>query len=294
MAKLKAELLLNSRSRRSRELKAVLLKALDGHGIEITTLNEVSRTESMDQLLAGILQRKPGLLIAGGGDGTISDVVDRIVGSDISLGIIPLGTTNNFARSLNIPLEIDGAVRVIKEHAARPVDLGMIHDDYYTNVAGIGLSALVAHHVTDKAKRRWGRFAYTMVGIRELIRHKPFMVVIEDKDRELQLNFETHQVIIANGRYHAGKKIAIGAKVDNKELIIFSLGGRSKLSFVWSMLDFYLGQRKNVSHATYLIARNVRLRTSSPQMVELDGEVKFETPVTAKVASDAIRIRYKS
>jgi diacylglycerol kinase family enzyme len=160
------------------------------------------------------------------------------------------------------------------------------------NVAGVGISAQIAKTVTNEQKKRFGRFAYAINGIRQLFVHKPFMATIEDKDNELQLHIETHQLIIANGRYHAGKEIAIDAKIDNRELIIFALGGRSKFSFMIHMIDFYLGKRKSIRHTSYLTGKSIVLHTSSPQSVELDGEVKFVTPIPIEVTAGAVKVRH--
>jgi YegS/Rv2252/BmrU family lipid kinase len=291
---LTCELIINTGSKRSRALKQELLASLRRNGFTLTHINEINRKQTIEAIAGKVKERNPQLVLVGGGDGTISDTVDYLAGTETEVGIIPLGTTNNFARSLNIPLDIEGAVLAVKKYKARPVDLGSINGEYFSNVAGIGLSAKVAYSVTDASKRRWGRFAYALAGIKVLLTHKPFTVTIEDKDSELQLNFETHQVIIANGRYHAGKQIALDAKVDNRELLVFALGGRSKLSFMWSMFDFYVGKRKYVSHASYLIARHIRLSTSTTQIVELDGEVKFETPLMAHITPAAIKVRRKA
>ena len=120
--------------------------------------------------------------------------------------------------------------------------------------------------------------------------HQPFFVTITDKDAELQLHFETHQLIVANGKYHAGKEIAADASLQGNELVIFKLGGRSKLSFAWHMIDFYIGRRRSVYHSSYLIGKDVSISTSTPQSIELDGEVKLSTPVAASVHAKAIRI----
>src|SRR5690606_1581152 len=129
------------------------------------------------------------------------------------IGIVPLGTTNNFARSLDLPLTTHEAVAVIANSPARSVDLGRVEQQYFTNVVGIGLSALVARDVNNQHKQRFGRLAYAFVGLAHFIRHKPFFVTVTDKDNELELHFETHQVIVANGRYHAGREIAEEAGV---------------------------------------------------------------------------------
>ena len=288
----KAELIINAHSRSGKAAIEPVLIACKKHGITLNHIHKLKRGDNLADVLAGVTNRNPNLVIVGGGDGTISDAVDHLAGTDIEVGLIPLGTTNNFARSLNIPLDIDSAIKTISKNGAHPVDLGNMNDDYFTNVAGIGISALVAKNVTNERKKRWGRMAYALTGALELIKHKPFSATIQDKDSELLVNIETHQIIVANGRYHAGKKIAEGAEVDNRELIIFAIGGRNKLSFIWHMIDFYIGKRKSIHHASYLIGKSIILKTSTNQQVELDGEVKFTTPATIQVTPDAIKVRY--
>lgn len=288
----KAELLINFHSRSSRQAYERIVYTLENAGFTLTYINKITKDVSLHDLLAGAEKRKPKLLIIGGGDGTISDVVDHLVGAKIDIGIIPLGTTNNFARSLRIPLDIDGAVAVIKNQPARTVTLGKMQDDYFTNVAGIGLSALIARNVTDKAKKRWGRFAYAIVGMQQMFLHQPFLATIRDKDSELVVHTWTRQLIVANGRYHAGKLIADDTSTNDGQLVVFSLGNKSMPSFLWNMFDFYVGKRAKVSDAAYFIGSNIVVETSTPQQIELDGEIKFETPVTAKVSSGTIKVRH--
>lgn len=292
MSKRVAELLINTDSRRSKEALPAILAACEHEGIELSKIVEVKKGVDLGRTIGAIKRRSPKLLIVGGGDGTISDAIDHIVDSDIALGLIPLGTTNNFARSLQLPLDPAEAVKVIAHRSARPVDLGSVHNDYFANVVGVGLSAVVARNVTNRSKKIFGRFAYAVTGIRELLRHKPFVVTIGDKDNELFMKFETHQVIIANGRFHAGRAIAKDASLNSRELVIFKLGDRSKLSFIWHTIDFYVGRRKSISHASYVIGRDIVLHTSIPQSAELDGEVKYKTPLPIRVKADAVKIHH--
>lgn len=292
MNTIKAELIINTGSRRSKAALSTIIAECKRQNIDLTKINILKKDTSLGKVIANIKKRQPELVLVGGGDGTISDAVDHFAGSSIQIGVLPLGTTNNFARSLGLPLEIDAAIAVIKNGKVSNVDLGKINDEYFVNVAGIGISALIAKHVTDDQKKKFGRFAYAINGIVQLARHKPFIATITDKDSELQFHLETHQIIIANGRYHAGKEIAQDAKIDNRELIIFALGGRSKVSFIIAMADFYLGKRKNIRHSSYLTGHSIKLHTSTPQLVELDGEVKFTTPIPVEVTPGAVRVRH--
>ena len=283
------ELLINGDSRRSRQVVRRVLKLCDRYGL-VLDAHYVVRGKNLDATLKTIKRRSPALLIVGSGDGTLSYLVNYFVDTSVKLGIIPLGTTNNFARSLGLPLELEAAVQTIAKRNTQKIDLGYMEDMYFVNVAGIGISAVIADNISNATKRRYGRFAYAVEGMFQLLKHKSFMVTVEDKNGDLQLNFETHQVIIANGRYHAGREVAVDASLASRELIIFALGGRSKWSFIVAMLDFYLGKRKNSRHASYLVGRNVHISTSSPQPIELDGEVRFNTPCSIQVRPKAVSV----
>lgn len=290
MKKHTIELLINTQSKRGKQALTEIRQACHELNLSIDIVNKIKSSDDLHPTLQKIKKRAPRVLIVGSGDGTVSDVVDYLAGSKIILGVVPLGTTNNFARSLGLPLDIYGSLRVIKQGRVTPVDLGKIENDYFSNIAGIGLSALIAGKVTNTRKKRFGRLAYPLTGIELLFRHKPFFVTITDKDGELQVRFETHQLIIANGKYHAGKEIAADASLKGNELVIFKLGGRSKLSFAWHMIDFYIGRRRSVYHSSYLIGKDVSIHTSTPQPIELDGEVKLTTPVAATVRPKAIKV----
>lgn len=284
------ELLINTKSKRGQRALIEIRQACRELDLHIDKINEIESGVQLHPLLKRIKKRAPKVLIVGSGDGTVSDAVDYLAGSEIVLGVVPLGTTNNFARSLGLPISIYESLKVIKQGKIMPIDLGRIENDYFSNIAGVGLSARIAGRVTNERKKRYGRLAYPLTGLELLFRHKPFFVTVTDKDGELQFHFETHQLIIANGRYHAGKEIAADASLEGNELIIFKLGGRSKVSFVWHMLDFYLGRRRSVYHSSYLIGKDVTIHTSTPQPIELDGEVKLKTPVAAMVRPKAVKV----
>lgn len=290
---LKAALVINVSSRQSRRRMDEITAACEKHGITLASIFAVSKSGmSLEEAMRAAVASKAKLIIVGGGDGTISDAVDHLVGVKMEIGILPLGTTNNFARSIGMPESIDECIATIKQAKAKKVDLGKIEDEYFTNAATIGVSANIAANVTNKQKKYLGRLAYGVVGIKELLRHKPFYVRITDENANMEMSLETHQLVIANGRYHAGKAIATDASLTSRELVIFALGGRSKLSFLFRMIDFYSGRRKSIRHHSYILGRSVRIETEPGQKVELDGELKFVTPITLSVAPKAVRIRH--
>src|SRR5688500_10192567 len=106
--------------------------------------------------------RKAPMVIVGGGDGSLSSAVDFFIGKETVLAVLPLGTANSFARTLGIPLDLDGAIEVIADGKARKIDVGCINGDYFLNAAALGLAPKVAETVPSGLKRRLGRLGYLL------------------------------------------------------------------------------------------------------------------------------------
>src|SRR3546814_12283587 len=100
------------------------------------------------------------MVIVGGGDGSLSCTVDDVVDRDCVFALLPLGTANSFARTLGIPLDLDGAIRTIATGRRRRIDLGMIDGDYFANAAAIGLSPMIGDSVPHKLQKYLGRVGY--------------------------------------------------------------------------------------------------------------------------------------
>lgn len=292
MKVMKCDVLINLGSRSAKQSVTKVMAALENAGFEVRRRYEITKSTSLSSAISSIRDDSPGLLIIGGGDGTVSAALGQLAGQDLEVGIVPLGTTNNYARSLGITTDIDEAVEIIKQSPARPVDLGLVNDQYFSNVSSIGVSAAIARSVTPTMKRRYGRLAYAIAGLKVLVSHKSMFVKLQDIDGELSVVMETHQIIIANGRYHAGREIAQDAAIDNGQLLIFALGGGSKVSFLRHMVDFYFGKRRQIRHSSYFVGRHIRVSTDSSQLLEVDGEVTDATPVVASVARAALRVRF--
>lgn len=285
-------LVINLQSRQAQRYYEHLIKVLNNSHLRIHKVYKIKKGTNLDAIMRRVLKNKPDLIIVGGGDGTVSDVVDYLADTKIELGILPLGTTNNFARSLGIPLDLHRAITCISNKPAKLVDLGSVNGDLFSNIAGVGLSAEIAANVDNALKRRYGRLAYAITGIKLLLRHRPFHVTISSASENLKINVQTHQLIIANGKYHAGKEIAADAKPSSRELVIFKLGGTSRLSLVWHLIDFYVGKRHAVAQSSFFIAKNITLSTDRPIAIELDGEAKEFTPASISIKPAAVLIRY--
>lgn len=160
----RAQLIFNPASGRDEEDNALrlsrIVSSLRDHGIEaaigLKTSGKAARALARDAVRDGLP-----LVIVAAGDGTIGDIASQLIGTSTVLGLVPIGTMNNVARSLGVPLEIDDACALIGMGTTRHIDAGRVHsnqsvhDEYFLECAGVGLSAIGALAGQAFEKRRW-------------------------------------------------------------------------------------------------------------------------------------------
>lgn len=284
---------INTRSRRAAAAHPRLPALLAGHGVGLAADLPVTEPRRLPDALEAAMAMGPDLLIVGGGDGTLATAVDYLAYRDIALGVLPLGTTNNFARSLGLPLNLRAAVATIATGVVADIDLGHVTstagEDLFANLASIGVSVQVAHRTPHALKRRLGRAAYGLTGLTALPRHHPFHATLVTPDR--QQDFWTHQLNIANGRYHAGHAIARDASIDDHQLIVYRLGDQLRTGLTLAMaVQLLRGARRDLATTPFLVAPTVDIHTDPPLAVDVDGEVRGTTPITVRTAAEALRV----
>ncbi len=229
------------------------------------------------------------LVILGGGDGTMNAAAAGLVETGLPLGILPLGTANDLARSLSLPLDPLAAARFITTAEARPVDLGWVNGHYYFNVASIGFSAELAGELTAESKKKWGVFGYAVAAVRVLRRVRPFTVTIEHDGCTERVT--TIQVSVGNGRhYGGGMTVEAEASVDDGKLDFYSL----EIAHWWRLLALLPALRRGTQGRAEDVrafkTTEIRLSTRRPRPVNTDGELTTRTPAHFKVVPGALRI----
>lgn len=285
----RAVLLVNTRSRRGAEHYEVVRNLLQQHGFTIAAAYPVtSPATQLATLLPRILADRPPLLVVGSGDGTIATVVDHLAYTDTVLGYVPLGTTNNFGRSLELPLRVEAAVEVVAAGKIAEVDLGRVNGDVFANLVSLGISSVVAGKTPHRLKRRLGRASYALTGLRALLTHRPFSASISSGG--VTWRVRTHQLNIANGRTHAGAPIAADAHIDDELLVVYTLGGANRLSTVAATVRQVLTPYRRLEHKRYLTGTAFTVTTDRPLPVDVDGEITTTTPLQVEVAPAALRV----
>ncbi len=283
-----AVLIVNTHSRRGERLFRAALDALQRRGLSINASYPVGNPVRLPDTVREAIARGTPLVIVGGGDGTISSVVDYFADQDVVLGILPLGTGNSFARTLGIPLSLDGAIDVVVDGKLVDVDLGMVGTDYFANVATIGFSAEVVRRASRRLKRYLGVFAYALAGVEILFSHRSFLCRMAVGD-----NIEvvrTHQVIIANGSFYGLRRLTAEAGADNRQLTVFTMADLNRWQMLKVWIDVLRGKRAAPAMARYLTTPELSIDTEPQQPIDVDGELITHTPARFRVAPEALKV----
>lgn len=283
-----AVLIVNAHSRKGEALCHEARDRLVAAGIHLTAAHAVKYPSQLDGIVAAAVQGGAPMVVVGGGDGTLARLVRHVAGSDCVFAVLPLGTANSFARTLDLPLDLDGAVAAIATGRLRRIDLGRIGDDYFVNAAALGLSPMIGDTVPHGLKRYLGRIGYLGWALWCLTRFRPFRLTVADARGEHRT--WASEVRIFNGRFHGGVELIETTDVDSGDLVIQAVTGRSllRLAFDWYAKFFRLKSRG--ANTVEFRGRELRLVCRPAQKISVDGECLARTPATVRVAQRAIDV----
>lgn len=228
------------------------------------------------------------LVVAAGGDGTVSSVFDGLYGSSIPLGIIPTGTGNLIAREFNIPTELDDAVALItgKPRSMR-IDAMRIGKRVYVLNAGVGISAAIIAGTTRKSKRRLGRLAYFATALK-IFRFRPssLEVTVDGKARK----YRAVEVAISNCGILAKTLYPRGPDIraDDGHADVWVLSMNTFLDYVRYLFGIIFGKRAKAQFFT--AEKSVAITSRVPLTAQADGDIIGTTPLEVEVLSGALTV----
>ena len=233
-------------------------------------------------------QHQVNLVIIGGGDGTLNAAISGIIDTQLPLGILPLGTANDLARTLDIPPTISEACHVIARGKHQAIDLGKVNEQYFFNVASLGLSVDITNQLTKQAKRRWGVLAYAVTAARVLWKSRPFTARIHHQGEIMTV--KTVQIAIGNGRhYGGGMTIVHDAKIHDQRLDLYSLEIRHWWEMIKLLPNLWLG-RYPAKKVRLLEGQEFLIETKKSRSINTDGEITSETPAKFEVVPHALNV----
>ncbi len=273
-------------SRAERNSDAALARLADG-GIRIT---EVVAADAA-AMAAAIRHHRENvdLVVVGGGDGTLNAAAAGLVATGLPLGILPLGTANDLARTLAIPADGAAAADIILSGNTRQIDLGEVNGHPFFNVASLGLSVAVTEHLTAKVKRRWGVLGYAVTVVRVVRQMRPFLVTVAH-DGTVE-RARTLQVAVGNGRFYGGgMAIADDAEPDDGRLDVYSLEIGGWLGLLALAPSLRRGTHGRWRKVRAFGATELTVSTRRPRPVSADGELVTTTPARFRLLAGAVTV----
>lgn len=230
------------------------------------------------------------LVIAGGGDGTLNEIANGLVSSDIPLAFLPFGTANVMALEMGIPCNVEAACRIALDGIVRPVTTAEIDGSLFLMMAGIGFDAAAVRAVSSSLKRRTGKFAYLIAGLSAFIDYRPVALELQTAEGE---NLIVFHAIISNIRLYGGRFVMApdtGLEIPGLTACVVERPGRFALTF------FYL--RILLRGALFGPVR--RLVSTSFQVsglstpVQVDGDDCGDTPLVIVSRTGLINLVFPS
>ncbi|HZW13979.1 MAG TPA: lipid kinase [Noviherbaspirillum sp.] len=283
----RALLIVNRKSRNGAADIESAISHLNLHGVEI--LEQPS--DQPDQIAALVRRHASDVdcVIIGGGDGSMNAAAPALVETRLPLGVLPMGTANDLARTLCIPTDIEKACDVITGGVLHRIDLGRVNGHYFFNVAHIGLGVQVAHQMSPDAKQRWGVLSYARGLAKAFSSFRPFHADIVCDGRRRRVR--SIQIAVGNGRhYGGGMTVSSDASIDDHRFFLYSIEPLD----AWELLRFgpaFRAGRFEPHHPVDIDhGRHVTVTTRKTMTVSADGEVLTRTPAWFDMVAGAISV----
>jgi len=213
------------------------------------------------------------VIVACGGDGTVNQAACGVRNSQASLGVIPLGSGNDFAQSIGLDGSFEQAIRVLKTGAIRKVDIITSDKGCFINTLGIGVDG-TSNYYASKSNIRWGMLRYFMGGLAALFSSELFKAEIKISDKTLQLPDKTWMIALANGKSEGGRyTISPDSNHADGKLELLFVKPVSKLRLVIEFIKLSLDiPFDNRIVELYTITDTVEINIMPPQKIHADGE----------------------
>lgn len=283
----RALLLVNRHARQGQKRLLEAINCLQTFGLEL-----IEESTEHPKHLAHIIHKYKNhvdLVIVGGGDGTLNAVVDALVETQLPLGILPLGTANDLARTLGISNSLPEACKTIASGELRRIDLGWVNGKHFFNVASLGLSVKITQKLTKEFKQRWGVLAYAATALQVIWESRPFNAEIRVQDRCYRV--KTVQIAVGNGRYYGGGMAVVhDAKIDDQRLDLYSL----EIKYWWQIIPLLPvirnGRHIHRQNVRALHGQEMEVYTRKPRPINTDGEITTYTPAQFRVIPKAVAV----
>ena len=229
------------------------------------------------------------VVIAAGGDGTVGEVANALIGTQVALGILPVGTGNDLVRTLGISRNLTDACRQFLHGNVRKMDVGRCPNGNFVNIAGVGFDAEVAHAINHRYRNLRGTMAYLVAVIATLAKYRP-------QEIELEIDGASHRerimlCAVANAQsYGGGMRVAPTARVNSGKFEIVLVGDVSRWEFLKTFPSVFKGTHVSHPKVKVFAGETVRIRSEATLPVLADGEEIGSTPVQFSILPAGLNV----
>ena len=258
------------------------------------TIRATRRPGDAEKFAREAIREKCDCIVTAGGDGTLNEVINGIAkrASNVCIGLVPLGTGNDFARSLSLPTRVDENIDILLSAKTMSIDLVRVKSDrtrYFVNVSAGGFSGIVDEKLTPKIKRTWGPLAYirsAAAALPELHAYRTDLVF----DDEERLSVDLYNVIIGNGRFVAGGlPIAPDADLRDGQLDVVLIPKRPAAEMALLAAEILLGKHLSSNAIIFRRAKKIAVRSRPGMWFNVDGELVGNEPAVFQVVPRALK-----
>lgn len=243
--------------------------------------------------LAKNAKNKYDLVIVAGGDGTVNEVINGISNSNTTLAIIPFGSTNVLAMELGIPFNVKKASELIAIGKKIKMDLGYAktkqESRYFSMMLGVGFVPSLIKKISPKFKRKWGRLAYPLAGIKNIFRYKWHNIHVKHKIHSIG-----YFIVISNSKYYGGEyQIADKASTTDGFLDLIVINRKNWWKIVKILFSLASGKTNKFLRGEYHQTKEAHIYSGHKMLVHVDGELIGTVPVEVNIAPKALKVMVK-
>ena len=289
----RAALIVNAGSRHGNAPIGRARDLLKAAGVPLVATYALRNPARLPAAVRDALVRGCDLIVLGGGDGSVSAAAHDLARGRAVLGLLPLGTANDFARTMGIPDDLEAACATVGRGTIATIDLGLAGEAHYVNVVTLGLGADVAEAVSRPLKRLIGPLAYPAAAARAILQYRPFAATLTfpDRDHEEARFPRLLQLAIGNGRFYGGGAVvAPDAAIDDGMLDVYAIELHTWHELIGVAWTLKSGRHIYRDGVRSWRTRRVRIVTRPALPVNIDGEVVDTTPEEFTVARGALRV----
>ncbi len=285
---MKVAILCNPTAGRGKARRALgkALEVLRRHGVE-AQVRESQDSQHLLDLTRQVREERPDIVVSAGGDGTFHYVLNGLVGSDIPIGLLPIGSGNDFALGVGVPLEPRAAAQVLFSGEARRIDLARVGSAVYGSIAGVGFDTVVTRYANERVRHLRGSVAYLWAILRCLGPYRPQPLEVRSDGKNF--SGEVMFAVVGNSTsYGGGLKMTPRASLDDGLLDVCIVPVMDKLELLRWVPRAYHGAHLAHPRVIYFQARKISLSSSSPLELFGDGEFMQNLPATVEVVPRAL------